>query len=85
MAERLAGTSRGPLPLQIRKIREQSYSIYVSNLPQHISKAELEAMVWRAGRITDVFIPIDRRSNNNKGFAFVKFAALREREGRLLS
>lgn len=64
---------------------ERLAGIYISNLSQHISKAELEAMVWRAGRIIDVFIPIDWRSNNNKGFAFIRFATLREREGRLLS
>lgn len=78
MAERLVGTPRAPRPLQIQKIREQSYSIYVSNLQKHFSKAELEAMVWRVGRITDVFIPIDVRSNNNEGFVFVKFATLKK-------
>lgn len=52
----------------------------LSNLPEQISKAELEAMVWRAGRIIDVFIPIDKRSTSNRGFAFVRFASLWEAE-----
>ena len=69
-----------PLPKEIRKIREETHSVFVSNLPQQISKAEIEATFWRAGRIKDVFIPKDRRNNGNRGFAFVRFATLTEAE-----
>ena len=71
---------KDPLPAQIRKIREESFSVFVSNLPQQISRAEIEAIFWREGRINDVFIPKDRRDNSNRGFAFVRFATLREAE-----
>ena len=55
-----------PLPEEIRKIREETHSVFVSNLPQQISKAEIEAIFWRAGRIKDVFIPKDKRDNGNR-------------------
>ena len=71
---------KDPLPAQIRKIREESFSIFISNLPQQISKAELEAIFWRAGKILDVFIPKEKRNSNHRGFAFVRFATLREEE-----
>ena len=80
MEERAAGTQWTPLPQQIRKFREKSFSICISNLSQQISKNELEAMLWRAGRIVDVFIHIDKRSNSRRGFAFVRFQTLKEAE-----
>lgn len=46
-----------PLPEEIRKIREETHSVFVSNLPKQNSKVEIEAIFWRAGRIKDVFIP----------------------------
>eukprot|EP00268_Persea_americana_P010845 TRINITY_DN14439_c0_g1_i14.p1 TRINITY_DN14439_c0_g1~~TRINITY_DN14439_c0_g1_i14.p1 ORF type:complete len:147 (+),score=27.06 TRINITY_DN14439_c0_g1_i14:267-707(+) len=73
-------TNRHPLPVQIKRIRDESFSIFVSNLPQQISKTELETMFWRAGRIIDMFIPVDKRSNRNRGFAFVRFATFKEAE-----
>lgn len=66
--------------MQIRKIRDESFSIIVSNIPKQISKTELEAMSWRAGRIIDVFIPTDNSSSSNRGFAFIRFATLKEAE-----
>ena len=35
---------RDPLPAQIGKLREETFSVFVSNLPKQISKVELEAM-----------------------------------------
>ena len=69
--------NRDPLPVQVRKIRYRSFSIVVSNHPQQISKTELEAMFRRAGRITDVFIPVDKRGNSYRGFASVRFPTLK--------
>ena len=69
-----------PLPAQIRKMREKTYSVFVSNLPHQLSNAEVEAIFWRAGRIQDVFIPKDKRDNSNRGFAFVRFATLKKAE-----
>lgn len=37
-------------------------------------------MFSSAGRIIDVFIPEDKRNKCNRGFAFVRFATLREAE-----
>ena len=71
---------KDPLPAQIWKMREETFSIFISNLPQQISKAETEAIFWRAGRLIDVFIPKDKRNNSTRGFAFVRFATLREAE-----
>lgn len=63
-----------PLPRNLRALREKSISLFVSNLPESISKPELEAMFMRAGRIVDVFILMDRRRGKIRGFAFVRFA-----------
>ena len=78
--KRTTGTFKDPLPLQIRRIREESFPIFVSNIPKQISKTELEATFWRAGRIIGVFIPVDKRSNSSRGFALIRFANLREAE-----
>ena len=67
-----------PLPKQTRKIREETFSVFVSNLPQQISKADIENIFRKAGRLQDVFIPKDKRDNSNRGFAFVRFANLAE-------
>ena len=80
MEKRALGTHRTPLPLQITRIREESSSIYVSNLPQEKTKNELEAMFCRAGRTVDVFIPVDKRNNKKRGFSFVRFQTFREAE-----
>lgn len=71
---------RNPLPSRFRSVRNDSFSMFVSNLPEQISKAELEAMFWRAGRTVDIFIPVEKETKINKGFAFVRFAMNREAE-----
>ena len=40
----------------------------------------MEAMFCRAGRIVDVFIPVDKRNNKKRGFSFVRFQTFREAE-----
>lgn len=62
-----------PLPAKIGALRQSSFSLFVSNLPEDISKPELKAMFWRAGRIVDFFIPVDRASGKKRGIAFVRF------------
>lgn len=47
--------------------------MYVSNLPEEISKVELEAMFCRLGRIVDSFIPVDWTTRRKRGFGFVRF------------
>lgn len=69
---------RAPLPWRIQRLREQSFSVFVSNLPQHFSNIELEAMFCRAGRIVHTFVY--QRRKMNRGFAFVRFATKRKAE-----
>ncbi|XXG82970.1 hypothetical protein AAC387_Pa10g0840 [Persea americana] len=53
-------------------------SLFVSNLPPAISKAELEAMFVMADKVIDSFIPTDRSSEKQKGFGFVRFKSEKE-------
>lgn len=45
-----------------------------------MSKTELEAMFWTAGKILDAFIPIDELSGKKRGFTFIRFGTLKEAE-----
>ena len=60
-------------PDHISAICNEAFSLFVLNLPETISKLELEAMFCRAGRIVDSFIPIDRNTGKKRGFGFVRF------------
>lgn len=71
---------RNPLPREILRLRERSFSVFVSNLPAKISTAKVQAMFFRARRIVDVFLPRDRSSGNTRGFTFVRFATCKEAE-----
>lgn len=62
---------RAPLPLQLRRTREESFLVFVSNLLKYVSKAELEAMFGNAGRIVDIFIPVEQGTRKSRGFVFV--------------
>lgn len=73
-------SNKGPLPWRLHWLREETFSVFVSKSPQHISKTEVEAMFCRAGRVVDVFIPVDQSSRNNRGFAFVRFATKKDAE-----
>lgn len=61
-------------------MQEKTISVYTSNLPKNISKAEIEGLFFRAGRIMDVFIPVEKGSREGKGFAFVRFGTKKEAE-----
>lgn len=69
---------REPLQDLIISLRQQSFSLFVSNLHEEISKIELETMFCKAGRIVDSFIPIDRSSGKTRGFGFVRFGMEKE-------
>lgn len=68
------------LPLHLRRLRDKTFSVYVANLPKDISKAELEGLFFRAGKIADIFIPVEKGSRESRGFAFVHFDTKREAE-----
>lgn len=53
--------------------------MFVSNLLT-ITKAELEAKFWRARRIVDIFIPVEKENRRRGGFTFVRFATRIEAE-----
>lgn len=71
---RKPAASKLPLPTHLQELRERSFTLFASNLPEPTSKTELEAMFCRAGRIVDSFIPLDRNFGQLRGFAFVLFA-----------
>lgn len=68
------------LPRHILLLGENTFSLFVSNIPEDSAKPELEAIFWRAGKIRDSFIPIDKISGKTRGFAFVRFGSLKEAE-----
>ena len=72
--------TNSPLPLPVKVEREKMFSVYVSNLQKNISKVELEGIFFRAGRIVDIFIPVEKGSREGRGFAFVRFDAKGEAE-----
>lgn len=72
--EKLDENHRPPLPPHLLSLRKKTHAVYVSNLPHHISKPELEAMFYRVRRIADPFIPTDKNTGNKRGFAFVRFS-----------
>lgn len=47
--------------------------MFVSNLPERISKTELAAMFHSLGRVNDSFIAMDRTGGRNISFAFIRF------------
>eukprot|EP00268_Persea_americana_P009462 TRINITY_DN13795_c0_g1_i1.p1 TRINITY_DN13795_c0_g1~~TRINITY_DN13795_c0_g1_i1.p1 ORF type:complete len:260 (-),score=47.98 TRINITY_DN13795_c0_g1_i1:896-1675(-) len=57
---------RPSLPRRILKMRENSFSLFVSNISEDMSKTEMDAMFCRGGKILDSFIPIDM-NNGKKG------------------
>lgn len=66
------------LPRRILHLRDNAFSLFVSNIPENLSKIELVAMFWRPGKILDSFIPIDKLSGKKRGFPFVRFGSLKE-------
>lgn len=70
---------RPPLPQKVRRLREESFSVFVFELPQQITKTDLGAMFYRAGKIIDSFLPVDQEGRK-WGFAFVRFATCWEAE-----
>lgn len=72
------GVSDPPLPRRIVLLRERSISLFVANIHDDMSKAEIEAMFCRASKILDCFIPIDKQSGKRSGFAFVRFGSIQE-------
>lgn len=71
---------RSSLPCRIQKLKETSFSLFVSNIQEEMSKVEPEAMFCRAGKILDVFIPMEKHSRRKRGFAFVRFGTFHEAE-----
>ncbi len=47
--------------------------LFVGNLDFRTTRAELETLFGEAGPLRDVFLPLDRMTNQPRGFAFVEF------------
>lgn len=69
----LAGMRGRVLFLLILALRQNCFSLFVSNLFEETSKVELEAMFCKAGKFVDSFIPVDRTTGMKRGFGFVRF------------
>lgn len=52
---------------------EEMHSLLVSNLSRHTRTDDLYRLFDRYGEVGDVYIPRDRRSGQQKTFAFVRF------------
>lgn len=69
-----------PLPTRILHLRENAVSLFVSNIPENLAKPELEAMFWRAGKVLDSSIPVDKINGKKQG-SLLSDLALKEAEG----
>ena len=46
--------------------------LFVGNLSYEVDEQELRGLLQRAGRITDVYMPLDRVTQRRRGFAMVQ-------------
>ncbi len=46
--------------------------LFVGNLPYDVEDQELKTLLQRAGRVTDVYMPLDRVTQRRRGFAMVE-------------
>ena len=46
--------------------------LFVGNLSFDVDEAELQALLVRAGRVRDVYMPLDRVTQRRRGFAMVE-------------
>lgn len=60
--------------------KRHSTCLFVGNLPYHFRERDLEDYFGRCGRIRNVTVGINRRSNQSKGYAFVEFEDRRDAE-----
>lgn len=57
--------------------------IFIGNIPYSTTESELESLFQQFGSIETVKIPIDKKTNRVRGFAFVTFATTEAAEGAL--
>ena len=48
--------------------------LYVGNLPQEVTAAEVEGLFTHYGKVTSASIVTDRQSGDSRGFGFVEMA-----------
>lgn len=46
--------------------------LFVGNLSYDVEEQELRSLLQRAGRVTDVYMPLDRVTHRRRGFAMVE-------------
>jgi len=48
-------------------------SVFVSNIPERLDKYGLKGLFSKAGKVSDVYIPMGRRKGSGRRFGFVRF------------
>jgi len=46
--------------------------LFVGNLPYDVDEAEIKALLGRAGRVRDIYMPLDHVTQRRRGFAMVE-------------
>jgi len=60
--------------------RKTTCNIFIGNLPYTYTERDIADMFEQYGRLKRITIPLDNRTHNNKGFAFVEFENRRDAE-----
>lgn len=60
--------------------RKTTCNIFIGNLPYSYTESDIADMFEQYGRLKRITVPLDNRTHNNKGFAFVEFENRRDAE-----
>ena len=61
-----------------KRLETVSFTVFVDNLPMSMTKSWLWQIFQHEGKVIDIFMSRKKRRTNNKPFAFVRFALLKE-------
>ncbi|KAL9677806.1 hypothetical protein QQ045_015642 [Rhodiola kirilowii] len=71
---------RGGWSGNLQRFRERFVSLFVNNIPEGRNSSWLRSTFSQVGKVVDVFIPINKRSNTGSRFGFVRYQSLIEAE-----
>ncbi|KAK6246612.1 hypothetical protein SCA6_009702 [Theobroma cacao] len=54
-------------------VGNSGYNVYISNLDEKVSDRVLYDILIQAGRVVDLYIRQDKKTDKPKGFAFVEY------------
>jgi len=60
--------------------RKTTCNIFIGNLPYSYTQSDIADMFEPYGRLKRITVPLDNRTHNNKGFAFIEFEDRRDAE-----